>query len=327
MAAGLYHWPLALEDARVAARLLGQGVAVMPPKVYLRVHDARSWTGYFGGLAGLKGRSLIKWLTYFSGTQYGPPAIEGLLVLSDIASGRPLAIMQAGSLTAVRTAATTVLAIHYLAMPGASTVAMLGAGVQVRHHAYALAALCPSIQRFVFWSRTSSRLDTLAEALQPALHARVVVAKSAQDAIRGADIIVCAMSADAPVLKADWLPRNALVVDIGENSFEPEAAGRFRHVVLDWKGRDTELVSRGLGRAIKAGLYAKDSVTGDLSEFVLNKITHVCPSEGLVLFDSVGLAVEDLVLASRLYDEAAKMGIGRHWSLAMGVTPNSASSS
>ncbi|HBQ27900.1 MAG TPA: ornithine cyclodeaminase family protein, partial [Desulfotomaculum sp.] len=128
--------PAIIEDC---FRAYATGQAVMPPKVYL---DLPEYKGDFRAMpAYLKGACGLKWVCVYphNPQNYGLPAIIGLLIYSDPATGMPLAIMEASSLTSYRTAAASAVATRYLANPEAKTLGMVGCGIQARDHIKILA--------------------------------------------------------------------------------------------------------------------------------------------------------------------------------------------
>ena len=195
---------------------LADGGAEMPPKI--GVHP-RPGALIHAMPAALHGRDLVgvKWVSAFPGNRaLGLPAIHGLVVLNDAETGVPVAVMEAGVITAVRTAAVSGVAIELFAPAGANRVAILGAGVQARSHLPVVAALVPDADVAIF-DRHSERAEALADVARemPGI-AAAQPAGSAEAAAGEADIVITVASfgPTRQVMGPEWLRRDALVVAV-----------------------------------------------------------------------------------------------------------------
>lgn len=140
----------------------------------------------------------------------GVPTHQAVIMVFDIANGTPLAVMDGRLITEMRTAAASAAAARALAVESPEVLTIMGSGVQARAHAAALATVRP-LGELRLWSRTeTSGYDAAADT-------GATFFADAEQAVRDADIVVCATSAKEPVLKGDWLKPGAFVVSVGWN--------------------------------------------------------------------------------------------------------------
>jgi ornithine cyclodeaminase/alanine dehydrogenase-like protein (mu-crystallin family) len=201
--------------AAAALRALGRGTAEMPPKIGVHprpgalVHAMPAWLRE-GDLVGLK------WVAAFpDNKRLGLPAINGLVVLNDAETGLPTWIMEAGRITAVRTAAVSGVAIR-LYTPDARQVALLGAGVQARSHLEVMAELLPNAS-VELYDRHSERAEAVAdEANLAAGREWVSAVDDARGAVRRAGLVVTAasMGGASQQMDDDWLADGSVVVAV-----------------------------------------------------------------------------------------------------------------
>ena len=252
----------------------------------------------------------IKWIAGFPGNVgAGLPAIHGLVLVTDPLTGLPTAILDAGPITAERTAAISGVAIRRFA-PGvagrAVRGAILGAGVQARSHLAVLGSVLPGVELTLF-DRHPERAEALASiAAQTAGIAAATTAPTARDATAGADVIVTAASfapADRrQVLTDDWLATDALVVAVDYATYVAASVARSAGLFLVDERRQF-LANREAGNFDD---YPDPSAT--LGEAILAGTTRAPRGRALVTHLGVGLA--DLVFSDAIVAEAAERGLG-----------------
>jgi ornithine cyclodeaminase len=231
---------------------------------------------------------------------------QGTVTLFDGETGAPTAILDASALTSVRTAAVSAVATRVLARSDARVLAILGAGVQGRSH---LAAL-PGVRDFEevrVYSPSPERAQALADG-------RATVAASAEDAVRGADVVVLATSSREPVISRDWLAPGAHVNAVGASvvtSRELDVA-TVAACALFCDSRESLRNEAGEYRlAIEQGAIAgEDHVRAELGEVLAGLATGRTNPQELTVFRSLGLAVEDLAAAERAVARARSQGLG-----------------
>ncbi len=225
---------------------------------------------------------------YPANAERGLPTHQALIVLFEPETGAPLAVMDGRLITELRTAAVSAVATRVLAAPDARVLAILGSGVQARSHIEAL-RLVRDFAEVRVWSRTPEHAERLAAECG-------AVAMAAEAAVRGADVVVTATSAITPVLAGAWLKPGAHVNAVGwagPNGRElDEAAMRGSVVVVDTR----EGVMQESGDVLLSGA----TIHAELGEVIANKA--VVPAGATTVFESVGMAVEDLAAARLVYD-------------------------
>lgn len=242
----------------------------------------------------------------------GLDAHQGLVTLFDGASGRPTAILDASAITQIRTAAVTAVATRVLARPGARTLAIIGAGTQARAHLEALAGAGGFEQVRIY-------APTQAHALALASHgghggAELRVTRSAEEAVRGADVVVTATSSREPVLHRDWLMPGAHVNAVGAST--PRAreidTATVAASALFCDSRESLRNEAGeFALAIAEGRIAGEQhVRAELGEVLAGTAPGRQDAAELTLFRSLGLAVEDLAAAETAVAAAAARGLG-----------------
>jgi thiomorpholine-carboxylate dehydrogenase len=206
-----------------------------------------------------------------------------LIALFRPETGEPLAVLDAGLITAMRTAAVTAAFIDAAAAPNVKTLAILGAGVQGESHVRALS----QVRRFEeirIWNRTPERAERLAEKVG-------ATAMGRQDALRGADVVVTATASTEPLFDGRWLRPGAKVAAAGwsgPDGAELDVATMSHVVVVD--SREGTAIESGNVRRYDTQIYA------ELGE-VLDGRRPLDPAD-TVVFDSIGMACQDVAAAS-----------------------------
>ena len=286
-----------------ALRDLSAGRASVPPRTVARTPD-----GFLGSMPGyLPGTALeAKLVAVFPGNhERGLPSHQALIALFDEETGAPLCVMDGAVITAVRTGATTAVAARALAREGASSLAVLGAGVQGRSHLNAFPRLFELDD-----IRVVSRDPRHAEALAGS-HPRARVVSSFEEAVRGADLVCCCTDADEPVLSLAWLAPGAHVSSVGVGAEVDQATVRASSIFVEWRGAAENPPPTG-----SAELQGLDPASiAEIGE-VLAGVHPGRRSDGeLTLYKSTGHAVEDAAAARQVFDRASADGVGTTFEL------------
>ena len=234
---------------------------------------------------------------------------QGTVTLFDGAIGAPKAILDASAVTAIRTAAVSAVATRVLAREHARVLAILGAGVQGKAHLRALGGV-----REFAEVRVYSPTEAHARAVAGDGDGRIRVVASAEEAVRGADVVVTATTAREPVLKREWLGAGAHVNAVGASI--PAARELDTETVVDCAlfCDSRESLRNEAGEyllAVKEGaIPGEDHVRGELGEVLADIALGRRSDDELTVFRSLGLAVEDLAAAERAVAAARRMGIG-----------------
>ncbi|HUB05305.1 MAG TPA: ornithine cyclodeaminase family protein [Solirubrobacteraceae bacterium] len=239
----------------------------------------------------------------------GLDAHQGTVTLFDGATGVPTAILDASAITAVRTAAVSAVATRTLAREDACVLAILGAGVQGRAH---LRALLP-VREFADL-RVYSPTQAHAQAIVAGGDGRARVVSSAEDAVRGADVVVTATSAREPVLRRAWLEPGAHVNAVGASmpSVRELDVDTVAACALFCDSRESLRNEAGEYRlALEQGaIPGENHVRGELGEVLAGSAPGRLHADELTVFRSLGLAVEDLAAAGCAVARARELGIG-----------------
>ena len=227
----------------------------------------------------------------------GEPSLNGSYLLMSGSTGVPLAVMEARTLTAWRTAAASALAARYLAREDASHLVMVGAGTLAPHLVRAHSAVRP-ITRVTLWNRTRSRAIATAFALA-ASGIETEVADDLEAAVRAADIVSCATLAAEPLIQGKWLAKGVHLDLVG--GFTPkmreadDAAIKRARLYVDTLGALKE--AGDLIQPIKRKVITAAKVQGTLTQLCRGEIRGRKKADEITLFKSVGTAIEDLAAA------------------------------
>ena len=241
----------------------------------------------------------------------GLPTIQGVVLLFDATNGRVLCAMDSAELTIRRTAAATALAARHLARAESKSLMLCGCGVQGRAHLRALAEVLPIATVYAYDTDPSAakRLrDELAEPLS--LDIRPVSAIG--DHARASDVCVTCTPSRTPLLGRDDVGAGAFVAGVGADSPEkselsPELLARGK-VVVDVEDQCVEMGD--LRHAIAAGSMARASVYAELGDIIAGKRAGRSDAREIIVFDSTGMALQDVAAAALVYERAVEQGRG-----------------
>jgi ornithine cyclodeaminase len=236
----------------------------------------------------------------------GLDAHQGTVTLFDGENGIPTAILDAAAVTEIRTAAVTAVATRELARSGAATLAILGAGVQARSHLVAM----PEFTTVRVYAPTTQRAEAVA-ATDP----RAEVAPSAEDAVRGADVVVVATSSREPVLRHAWLSPGMHVNAVGASSpttSEIEVETVAASALFCDSRESLRNEAKEYRDALEQGAIPPGDghVRAELGEVLAGVRAGRSDDEELTMFRSLGVAIEDLAAAQVAVAVARARGIG-----------------
>jgi len=279
-----------LEAMRRALADFSAGRAVQPLRTVMELPQPGSLLFVKPALAG--GALITKLITQIpANAGRGLPTMLATIVLLDASTGRMLAVIDATWLTELRTAAVSAVGADLLTSTGAKVVALLGSGALARSHAAALRAVRP-VSELRIWSRDPVNVARCAQDTGG------VACASAEDAVRGADIVCTVTNASEPVLRGAWLKPGAFVAAVGAPRpgwRELDDAAMANVVVADSR----EAAEKESGDVILSGA----KVYAELGELLLGR-RPLPPADATVVFKALGQAVEDAVAARLVYDAA-----------------------
>ena len=285
-----------------ALRDLSAGKASVPPRTV-----ARAPGGFLGSMPGyLPGTLEAKLVAVFPGNHVrGLPSHQALIALFDEETGAPLCVMDGTVITAARTGATAAVAARALAREGASSLAVLGAGVQGRSHLDAFPRLF-ELDDIRVASRDPRHAETLAGS-----HPRARVVASFEEAVRGADLVCCCTDADEPVIEHAWLAPGTHVSSVGVGAEVDEATVRASSIFVEWRGAAENPPPTG-----SAELQGLDPASiAEIGEVLAGAHPGRRSDTELTLYKSTGHAVEDAAAARQVFDRATAEGVGTTFEL------------
>ena len=236
----------------------------------------------------------------------GLDAHQGTVTLFDGETGEVRALMNASAITAIRTAAVSAVATRLLAREDARELGVLGAGVQARSHLEAL-RLVRNFERVRIFSPTTEH----ARSLSAETGAEAV--DSAEDAVRGADVVVTATSSVEPVLEREWLKEGAHVNVVGGRPpmmRELDTATIAGSAFFVDRRESAEAEAFDYRDALEAGAIGPDHIRAEIGEVLIGAKPGRSAPEELTVFRSLGLAVEDLAAAEYVVRRARETGAG-----------------
>ena len=303
----LLPMPRCIDLMEGVLRALANGEATLPLRTVIPLPANRGMFASMPAVLHQPDAIGIKVITVYpgnDGTAYD--SHQGAVLLFEPDHGRLVAVMDASSITAIRTAAVSGLATRLLAQPDASELAILGSGVQASTHLEAMRAVRP-IARVRVWSRHRPHADAFAARESTRHGVRLDVMSSAREAVAGAQIICTTTSAREPVLFGDWLEPGMHINAVGASTrasreLDGEAV---RRSTLFVDRRESALNEAGdflLARA--EGLIADDHIAGELGDVALGRLAGRSAAREITLFKSLGLAVEDVAAAHHIHAAA-----------------------
>ncbi len=260
-----------------------------------------------------KNVSGLKWVSVFPSNKLkGIENVNGITLISEIETGKPVAIIGSTWLTKYRTAGVAALASKYLAREENSIISFIGAGQEARMHFELFKLVHPEIVECRISSRTHNTCQSFYDELKNKYSdvKFVICDNDFERAVRGSDIVVTAISGQEPVLKGDWLDKANLYIHVGGFEDEFAVAKRASKIVCDEWDAVKHRGSQTISKMYACGELADEDIYAELGEILSNKKSGREDNDGLIYFNSVGMAYVDVILAKYIYDKACKANIG-----------------
>jgi ornithine cyclodeaminase/alanine dehydrogenase-like protein (mu-crystallin family) len=245
----------------------------------------------------------------------GLPTIQGAILLCDADNGALLAILDSIEITLRRTAAASALAARHLASAESKALAIYGCGDQGRAQAEALAAVFP-LSRAACFDMDANKATSFAAAMTGALGFPFDAVGSVADAAQAADIIVTCTTTRAPFLRLEHVKSGAFIAAVGadnpeKNEIDPGLMGA-ASVVAD--SIDQCVVMGDVHHALKAGAMTRGGIHAELADIVTGGKAGRTNDSGTFIFDSTGMALQDVASAALAYERAQERGRGQPFS-------------
>lgn len=328
----------ACEDIDVVAvirelfTLHGFGQTILPDEAYLGWSNdlgepvrSLNMPGYIGGTFSSAGTKIIN--GNIANPSRGLPRASGLTMLYDQTSVQITCIMEGAYLSSLRTACVTALSAELFVGKAIESVAIIGAGVLAQAHIELLTQRLPALRSIYLFDLQSARIAALLDEVETRLQeyeVELYIAASAEEAIRAAQLIVPVTTTTTGYIPFDWLQPGAILVNVSLDDFLPEVVFRAQQVIVD----DWNLVKndprRLLGRMYRAGEIVgpddpidnsqdgqpKRRIDAQLSEIVIGNKRGRTHLDDIILVNPFGLAIEDVALATHVYQKALELNLG-----------------
>lgn len=307
------EYPDCVVAVEQAMRALSTGGAVLPLRQVMPLPSGRGMFGMMPGSLADPECYGIKLLSLFPGNPaHGHSSHLGLHLLFEPEHGRPVALIEASALTAIRTAAASVVATRALARADSSTLAILGTGEQARAHLECFQSVRP-FDRVVVWGRRSEAATALAARAHELGCDSVSVAGSVGEAVAGADVVCTLTAASSAILRSADLRPGVHLCLVGSSvaatrEVDDQCVARARFFV-DQRAAAMEQAGELLG-AIAAGAVSRDHVLGEIGEVLSGAVAGRIDDTDVTLYKSLGVAAQDLAAATLVLGRAESLGLG-----------------
>ncbi len=317
IAAGGLDMKAALEDVELTYRLFAKGEIMQPHKPLMRFKHPEtgqenyyltvSMPVYVGGQINRVGH---KWAaeSMDNAKRGDMPMGVDIILLHDLEHAIPLAIMEGGLITAMRTSAVGGVGAKFLARPDSKIAGLIGAGVIGRTMIMSLTSAMPMLEEIRLFDLNRKRAEELAEEFKGQISVHVV--DSVLEAFEGADIVTSQTTAKKPFIKDEWIPKGSYYGHMAFNEAEDAAFLNTDRLVVDnWNTLKTwEFFTPT--RLVAENKMKEDHIA-DLGDVILGKKEGRSTPDQRIMFANLGMGCLDITIAERIYQNALKMGIGQ----------------
>ncbi len=307
----LIDMPSVLKVIENAFILYGKKLVQMPAKIYLHLDkyagDFRAMPAYIEGMDACG----LKWVNvYPENRRFGLPAVMAIIILSDPKTGFPLCVMDATLITNLRTGAAGAVAAKYLAREDSSIVGLVGCGAQARTQLLALKELFRIKLVYVWGNKLEYARKFLKDTKRFGLN--TVIKDKISDCTKQADIVVTTTPVRKPIVESEWIRDgthiNAIGADAkGKEELKPQLLKRAKIVVDDWQQASH---SGEINVPLSKGIITKKNIYATLGEVLIGKKKGRVSQKEITIFDSTGLAIQDMAVANLVYKRALKNKLG-----------------
>ncbi len=298
---------------REALTTLSRGDVVQPLRTPVWLPDRSGLLGLMPGYLGEPRSFGLKVVSVMPGN-HGTPydSHQGVVMLFGVAHGEPLAILDATAITAIRTAAASAAATDALARRDAGDLALIGSGAQAGAHLAAMRAVRP-LRRVRVWSRNRASAERLAREREEETGVAIEVVATGEDAVRGADLVCTTTASKEPVLHGAWLSPGAHVNAVGacfatHRELDTDAVRRARFFTDCRASCVNEAGDFLIAR--EEGAIPDGHLLGEIGAVFSGALTGRVSPDDVTVFESLGVAVEDLAAAHAIHRRAIESGTG-----------------
>ncbi len=301
---------VALEQAHVQ---YSTGHAVMPVRLVVPLPQIRGRITSMPGFLTQDNALGMKVVTYFQDNPKNHlPAILATIMLFNTETGKMIAAMDGSYITAIRTACASAMATKALADTQTAVLGILGAGVQARAHIQALMRV-RNIAKIKIYSPSGTSAATVKKEMEPEVEAAIDVARSAEETVRDADLLVTVTPAKEPIVKPEWLKAGMHINAVGSHRpdlREIDGATLTRaKIVVD--SRDAIMAECGdILLALKEKSIPENAIHAEIGEVLAGAKVGRESADEITLYKSVGIAIQDVAAANLVYRKALEQRIG-----------------
>ena len=308
---------VAIESQRKAFRNLASGEAILPERLLVDGDDDSVSFCYAARLDSQAGAVCKFGSVNPRNAAEGMPTISALVTVLDPVSGNPVAIMDGTSVTTIRTSAASAVAVEALARPGSQRLAVIGSGVQGGAHVRAIARVL-ALTEVRVWSPNREACIELVRTLDAEHDFDVVVAESAEAAVRDVDVVATCTSSFEPIVEDTWIADGTTIVSVGSfapNRYEiPRALlERASTVIVDHRATAIEHAGP-IVEAIEAEALRADDLV-EIGDVLIGRQPGRTSPDQVIYYNSVGIGIQDAAAAQAVLEAAQAAGVGQHISL------------
>lgn len=315
LGAGCLDMRMAMDAAEKALLAYGEGDILFPEKIVQIFNDETQERINCLPATFIKEKICgVKWVSVFppNPVKHGIQNLSAVIILSEIEHGFPIAFMEGTLCSNMRVGAMGALAAKHLARTDSETIGFIGAGEQAKMHLIAMKTAVPALKRCRIAAKKPAEEAQFLKEMGPVLPDMEMMATKGnlEEATSEADIIVTATSAQAPLLKANWMKPGAFYSHIGGWEDEYAVAKQCDKIVCD----DWETVkhrTQTLSRMFQARELADTDIHGDLVEILSGAKPGRTNEHERIYFNAVGLAYADVGIAFAMYQRAREAGMGQ----------------
>ncbi len=308
----ILDWNEVIEAVGQGFAALSAGIAAVPLRGVFEVPGKNAVVFTMPGFDGREAVAVKIVSVFRNNPAKGLPLIYGLVTLLDGNSGQPLALFDGATVTAIRTGAASGVATKYLANPGAKVLALFGSGVQAETQLRAIAAV-RKLEEVLVYSRNQENSANFVQRLGQQTGLNIKLAGSSAEALQGAGIVATATTSHTPVFADREVAPGTHINGVGSFTHEMrEVPGEtVARAVLVVDAREGCLAEAGdVLIPLHEGLFEANHIQAELGEVIAGKHPGRSESDQITFFKSVGNAVQDVALASYLYQKAQILGLG-----------------
>ncbi|UCB56878.1 MAG: alanine dehydrogenase [Candidatus Omnitrophota bacterium] len=301
-----------IKAVEYAFREYGLGKVQMPPKIYLHLDkyqgDFRAMPAYIERLD----RCALKWVNVHPRNKiFGLPAVMAVIILSNPKNALPLCVMDGTYATNLRTGAAGAVAARYLARKDSKIIGLVGCGAQAKMQLEALQGLFDIKEVRVWGHKEVFVKDFIRDTRH--LNLELLPMESVKDCVRGSDIIITTTPSKKPLVKLKWLKKGAHINAIGADAkgkqeLEPSILKKAKVVVDSWEQASH---SGEINVPLKKRLISRKDIYADIGEIISKRKKGREDRGEITVFDSTGLAIQDVAVANLIYETALKKKKGK----------------